>query len=107
LVEAYPQKQDSSHLLLGTIVTISIDKKHEPQDYKNLILPLSAITITQNESYIFVAENNTAKKIPVEVVRIIGENAEISGSLSKDSLIIVKGNKVLREEEAISIENNS
>ncbi|EKE11401.1 MAG: efflux transporter, RND family, MFP subunit [uncultured bacterium] len=106
LVEAYPQKQDASSLSLGTIVTISLERKHEPQNYKNFILPLSAITITQNENYIFVAENNTAKKITVEVVRIIGENAEISGSISPETLIIIKGNKVLREGETVSIENN-
>lgn len=107
LIEATPKAQDSAALLLGTIVTIAVEKKQEPQDKNNFILPLSAITITQNENYIFVAKQDVVKKEKVEIVRIIGENAEIAASLADDASIIVKGNKVLNEGETVSIENNS
>lgn len=105
LVEAYPKTQDSASLLLGTVITVSLEKKQVPQDDNNFILPLSAISITQNENYIFVAEQNVAKKIKVDLLKIMGENAEISAPFAPETSIIIKGNKVLREGGNISVEN--
>ncbi|NTW26969.1 MAG: efflux RND transporter periplasmic adaptor subunit [Candidatus Moranbacteria bacterium] len=105
LIEAYPEKQGQTTLLAGTIATVNIETITKPKMTGNLILPLSAIGTGQNESYIFVAENNVAKKQVVQIVKVDGENAEIASSISNETLIIIDGNKLLRGGETIALQN--
>jgi RND family efflux transporter MFP subunit len=106
LIEAYPRKQGGSTLLPGTIVTVSINTQMKPKTNNNLILPLSAITIGQNESSIFVLDNDTAKKMLVTIESVNGETAEISSPIPEETLIIVDGNKLVREGEKVEVQNN-
>lgn len=105
LVEAFPLEQNQEMLAAGTIVTVSFSVTNEPQQSSGLILPLAAITISQNENYIFIVENNKAKKIPVKIVKIDGEKAEIVADLTGNSKIIVDGNKMISEGEEVNIKN--
>lgn len=105
LIEAYPEKQGATTLLAGTILTVSVETASQPQNKSNFILPLSAISIGQNESYIFVTDNGIAKKIVVTVAKVDGETAEISSKLSPETLIITSGNKLVQEGETIEINN--
>lgn len=100
LIEAYPKKQNLS-LLAGTITTVAIETNIKPKVDADLILPLSAISVGQNESYIFVADNNIAKKMPVTVVSVNGETAEISAQISPETLIITHGSKLVRDGSTI------
>lgn len=102
LVEAYSEK-NSTTLLAGTIATVEIETELKAQNSENFILPLSAISVGQNESYIFVVENNAAKKINVNVINVNGENAEISGDIIDQTSIIVDGNKLISDGEKITI----
>ncbi len=102
LVEAYPKKQSTYSLLSGTILSLSVTTTLTPKDPKNILLPLSALTISQNENFIFVVENNKAKKIPVSVIAIYGENVEISSEINEKSIIIIEGNKLVSDEETIT-----
>ncbi|MEI7890400.1 MAG: efflux RND transporter periplasmic adaptor subunit [bacterium] len=103
LIEAYPEKLPST-LLSGTIVSVSSETKMESKDSNNILLPLSAISIGQNESYIFTVENNIAKKNIVTVVKVNGENAEISSDISQQAQIIIDGNKLISDGEKIEIQ---
>lgn len=105
LIEAYPEKQGSQTLLAGTIVTVSIESDIKPKNTNDFILPLSAINVGQNESYIFVSENNIVKKELANIVSVDGENAEISSGISPDAQIIIGGNKLVHEGETIEINN--
>ncbi|NTV41401.1 MAG: efflux RND transporter periplasmic adaptor subunit [Candidatus Moranbacteria bacterium] len=105
LIEAYPQKKVSETLLAGTIATVSIQTNIKPQDEKNILLPLSAVSVGQNESYVFTVENNVAKKAIINVVRVTGETAEISNQFSPETLIITEGNKLVRDGETVTVQN--
>jgi RND family efflux transporter MFP subunit len=104
LIEAYPEKQTASKLLAGTIITIVFETSAIPQSNANLILPLSVISVGQNENFIFVFENSVAKKYPVTIIKVTGENAEVSTNLPNDALIITEGNKLLKDGETISLQ---
>jgi RND family efflux transporter MFP subunit len=103
LIEAFPSAQDSLKLFSGTIATAEITNIRKPQNSQSIILPLSAITIGQNENYIFIADNDRAKKIIVTVTKVDGESAEIQTNLSQDSQIVTTGNKLLQDGESLSI----
>ncbi len=105
LIEAYPEKQTETSLLSGTIATILTETKVKPQDEKNILLPLSAISVGQNENYIFIVENKTAKKIPATIVKVDGETAEISCQLEPEAMIIIEGNKLVRDCETVTVQN--
>lgn len=103
LVEALPVKQDSKLLLSGTIITVSVETTITPKESSNFILPLGALTIGQNENSLFIIENDRAKKVPVTLVSVHGETAEISSEISDESMIIIDGNKLISDGETLVI----
>lgn len=103
LIEARPVGK--SALLIGSVISVSLDITKTPSVAGNLILPLSIITISQNESYIFVVENGQAKKITVSIVKVQGEYAEIKTTIAKDAQIIIQGSKIVQDGEKIKITN--
>ncbi len=105
LIEAYPKKQVPVGLFSGTVLNISIEKAILPQVTENLILPLSAISIGQNESYIFTLNDGIVKKELVTVMKVNGEIAEIASSLSPDARIITTGNKLVHDGETVTVQN--
>lgn len=102
LVEAVPQVNND--LFIGSIISVMVNTYQSADENNSLILPLSALTIAQNENYIFVVEDGKAKKVRVKVVKITGETAEISADLANDSLVIVEGNKLVQDGELVEIE---
>lgn len=105
LVEAFPEESNSSVFLSGTIMTVSFPVTITPQQAGDLILPLAAITIGQNESYIFLMENNRAKKVVVSVQNVQGGTAEIKVDTPESSKIIVSGSKLVQDGDPVQIEN--
>lgn len=101
LIEAKPAEK--TQLLIGNVITVSFKITKNPSAVGNLILPLSAITVGQNENYIFIFENGKAKKVTVEIVRVIGEAAEIKTKISTDAQIIMDGSKLVQDGDIITI----
>jgi RND family efflux transporter MFP subunit len=98
---------DKKPLIIGSIATVSFDIERTVTDQKNIILPLSAITIGQNEGSIFILDGDTAKKIPVTVVAVQGEIAEITGdNLTEDTQIITDGNKLVSDGDPVSYQQS-
>jgi membrane fusion protein (multidrug efflux system) len=95
---------EGSSLLLGTVVDVKLDIIKNAASAEFSILPLSAITIGQNEKYIFIADNGVAKKVPVEVNEVIGEYAQIKTDLAANAAIVIDGNRLLREGQTVKIE---
>lgn len=103
LIEAEPLEKTA--LLGGTIVNVSVEIEKSPKKSGNLLLPLSAITVGQNESFLFIAENGKAKKTSMKIEDIQGETAEISLPLPLETKIVIAGNKALRDGDAVEIKN--
>lgn len=102
LVEAYP-KTRLSNLSSGTVISVEFDTDKKVGDPNNIILPLTAINVGQNENYIFVAENGKAKKTLVTIVKVDGETAEINFDDSENAEIIIEGNKLVQSGSEINI----
>lgn len=100
LIEAYPKTKNN--LSSGTVVSIVFETIKKVSNENNIILPLNAISIGQNENYIFIAENNVAKKVAISIVKVDGETAEIKSERS-DTQIIIEGNKLLQDGSEINI----
>ncbi|HRY82764.1 MAG TPA: efflux RND transporter periplasmic adaptor subunit [Candidatus Moranbacteria bacterium] len=99
LIEATANEKTTS--LIGTILSAEIEITKKSSKGNSLILPISAITIGQNENYIFIVENDKAKKINVNILKISGETAEIEADLPSDSQIIISGNKLLGDQTPV------
>ncbi|QQS61051.1 MAG: efflux RND transporter periplasmic adaptor subunit [Candidatus Moraniibacteriota bacterium] len=102
LVEASPEEK-TEELLLGTIVSAEFSFEQKPQMEENILLPISAITFGQNENNIFIVENERARRVVVEVSRVVGEMAEIKIDLPRDAKVIVSGNKLVRDGDNVSL----
>ncbi len=103
LIEAKLVDNKTGKFELGTIATVTVPyTRLAPQGA--LILPLSAVDVGQNGASIFLANENAAKKIQVEMGRIEGETAEVfPKDLAKNALIIVDGNRLLQDGDKIKL----
>jgi RND family efflux transporter MFP subunit len=104
LIETRPQVDPI--LFIGTLSDVSLELKITPKQGGDLLLPLSAVTIGQNESYIFINDNSRAKKINVMVVGVQGELAEIKGDIPSDAQIILTGSKLVKDGDEITVTSN-
>lgn len=95
MLEATPTNQ--KNLMIGSVITVEFSIDYSPAQAENIILPLSAITAGQNENYIFIIQEQKAHKIEVKIEKVFGEMAEIKADLKNEDLIIVEGNKLLKE----------
>lgn len=101
MIEAIPV--ENKKFLIGSVANVEFDINYQPAIEGNLILPLAAITISQNESYIFINKDGKSKKVLATIHRVLGEMAEIKADLDENDLIIVNGNKLLKEGDAITL----
>ena len=100
LVEVAPVNFNAADFSLGTVINIliTVEKK---SDSGNIILPLSAIEIGQNGNGIFIIGDGRAKQIPVTIIKIQGETAEIKTDLPETAIIITDGNKLVQEDDLV------
>lgn len=105
LIEAFPKDNALWNLYSGTVASVSFVVTENPQNQGSLIVPLSSLTVGQNESYVFVALDGIARQVKVNVQRVDGEFAEIEGSFDSNMQLITKGNAFIKEGEAISSVN--
>ena len=61
------------------------------------------ITIGQNNSYIFIDENNIAKKVFITIVKVEGEAAEIKVNLPSEAKIIITNSKILQDGDPVIV----
>ncbi len=103
LVEAKPTPGES--LLIGSVISVSTEIVRGVSETGNIILPLSAITVGQNESFVFIVDNGQAKKVPVTVVRVQGEFAEVKSQLGGQEQIVIGGSKLLSDGDPVTVQN--
>jgi|GEM_PF-413491 RND family efflux transporter MFP subunit len=104
LVEVKPDNAASAKLTAGTVVNIAVSLKKKAVADNAIILPLSAVEITQNNNYIFIIKDNIAQKTPVKIIKVDGENAQIEFTGDAKDLIITDGNKLVREGDLVKIQ---
>jgi len=101
LVEVKLEKSDG--VFLGTVATVKLSLVKTAGSPGLIILPLSAVTVGQNGNFIFISENNQAKKVAVEIKEVMGEVAKIKVDLPAEAIIITDGNKLVQEGQAVSL----
>lgn len=104
LIEAYPKNQDQA-LASGTVVSVSLEIQKSPTVSGDYLLPLSVITVGQNENYIFLNDGGKAQKAVVQIVAIQGEAAEIKANFSPEAEIIFAGSKLVSDGNAVNVQN--
>jgi RND family efflux transporter MFP subunit len=94
----------NSDLRLGTIVSVIYESSTKPAKTGNLLIPLSAVTVGQNENYIFIIQDGKAQKKLVTVEKITSETAEIQAlDLTPETQIVISGNKLLSDGTSVNI----
>ncbi len=88
----------------GTTVSVAIDIVRVAGP-GNILLPLSAITFGQDTEMIFIEENGQAKRVPVSMIRIEGETAEISAELDADARVIIENAKRVKDGSSVTVTN--
>lgn len=102
LVEATPSQDQT--LIIGSVASVSFEIIRTTSENDRGIVPLSVVTVGQNENYIFIVHENAARKIPVDIHSVNGETAEISSSsLTPQSQIIFDGSKLVHDGESVTI----
>jgi membrane fusion protein, multidrug efflux system len=66
-------------------------------------IPLNAVTITSNGNYVFIAIDSAAKQTAVELGEVDGESVAIKSGLQDNDLVIIDGNKQLKDGDKIKI----
>lgn len=88
----------------GTTVSVAIDIVRVAGS-GNILLPLSAITFGQDTETIFIEKNGQVKRIPVSMIRIEGEIAEVSTELDADTHVIIENAKRVKDGSSVTVTN--
>jgi RND family efflux transporter MFP subunit len=64
-------------------------------------LPLSALTVGQNETKVLIYDNGFAREQVVTVLKVQGEMAQVKTGLAPEEIIIIDGNKLISPGQAV------
>ena len=93
-------------LIQGTFVDVSIPVKELEKTTENsFFIPLRAVTITQNENFVFVIAEEKAKKVQVKTGKTEGALIEIIEGINNQDELVIDGNKSLEDGDLIEIKN--
>lgn len=79
--------QDSS-LTNGSTVKVTFSQLSTKTQSDKIVIPLSALKITSEGSFVFIVENSTLKAVPVTKGQLYGDTVEITEGISKDTRIV-------------------
>jgi RND family efflux transporter MFP subunit len=105
LVEVVPDKKDPSLFALGTVMEVSVEITKKASDANSFLLPLSAIEVSQNGNSVFIVKDSLSAKANVEILRVLGESAEVRSDLPADTIIVIDGNKSIKEGDEVTIKS--
>jgi RND family efflux transporter MFP subunit len=72
-------------------------------DVKTVFIPLDALIVGTEESYVYVNDNGTARKRAVKTGTISGDRVEIIEGLSGSDAVIVKGARDLTDGDLVTV----
>ena len=70
-----------------------------------IVLPRNAVITKDDETYVYVVEDNTAKKVMVELGIEAGETIEITKGLKNGDAVVTKGQTYISDGEAVNVAN--
>lgn len=79
---------DPVHLWPGQFVRVTLIPRTEPDA---ISVPSAALQAGQQGRFVFVMQNNQARRRPVELVRVSGARAVVRGELAEGDRVIVEG----------------
>lgn len=74
------------------------------QNNKAITVPISVLQHDATGNYVYIAEDNKAKKIPVTVNQTYGGNAEITGGLKAGDQLIIAGYDNVNDGDTVQVE---
>lgn len=91
-------------LIPGTFIDVVIPvEKLKQTNLNSFFIPLRSVIITQNESYIYVAEEGVAKKRNVSTGEVEGALIEIVEGVNNGDYLITEGSKSLEDGDNVEI----
>ncbi len=70
-----------------------------------IVLPRDAVLTKEDETYVYIVENDIAKKIPVVTGIESGERIEVKEGLTADMQVVTKGQTYITDGEQVQISN--
>lgn len=85
-------------LVVGQTVDVTIKAQKLQATQNSYLVPLSAVRISSNGSYLFEVVDNRVKEMPVQTGDLMGESVVVFGSLSPSTEIITIARGIKAEE---------
>ena len=70
-----------------------------------IVLPRDAVLTKEDETYVYIVENNVTKKIPVVTGIESGERIEVKEGLTADMQVVTKGQTYITDGEEVRVSN--
>ncbi len=87
----------------GTLVTTEVTLRTE----EAVIVPSTAVQVSQTGNFVFVVDNNVAKVQPVKVDRTVGVNSVIGSGLNGGETVVTDGQLLLSNGSTVSQRNSA
>jgi len=98
----------NKELIPETFVRITIPTKpYEPTVQGAYLVPLKAVALSQNDQYVFVVEDNTARTRNVVLGSPFGGQIEIISGLEEGDMVIISGNKFLTDGDPVDLQEEA
>ncbi len=81
-------------------VSFTMDRSNDA-----IVLPRDAVMTKEEETYVYIVENGTAKKVAVELGIETGDMIEITSGLKDGDNVVTKGQTYLSDGEAVRVSN--
>jgi RND family efflux transporter MFP subunit len=79
---------EKSGLIVGQNITVKISAKSQADGTTSYLLPLQAVKITSDASYVFTVDEKALKEIKVTTGNVEGEFVEIKAGLTPEMMIV-------------------
>ena len=88
----------------GAFVDVFI-KTNKEQGQETVFIPLSALIVGQNESFVFVIENGNAQKRNVIVGEVENQKIEIKEGLRNGEQLVIEGKEKIKDNQEVKVLN--
>jgi RND family efflux transporter MFP subunit len=83
----------------GTLVTVQLTLRNE----EAVVVPSTAVQVSQSGTYVFVVKGDTASVQPVTVTRVAGSDSVIGSGLAGGETVVTNGQLLLSEGSKVSV----
>lgn len=102
-VEVKPMVDGVVDFPLGSIIDVSVPLR-KIASQGTILVPLSAVDVTSNGSFLMVVKDGKAERIQIEIKRVLGEVVEIQAPITPETQIIIDGNRLVTSGSSINIQ---